>query len=235
MLKQILVFHFISGLWQACAVNTITFSTQTQVKLLFPHPWTGNPIKPREMKSSSLRNMFTSDLWESFHRVPRSTNNKILPVTAFISWGELGGKRFSCAVEVHFHALEKKLCVCKRMKCKPDSLCSVSAKGTWGDELPPPQSKQPCRPHPWHRRWAQGSDPDLQMAPLSTLTSGARISQDLPFATCPTPSYTLCLCSTLHAELPDLLLGTLTRSVFTGNFTLDKASLLKKQQKSSAT
>lgn len=99
-------FHF-RIMTSLCSLHNHNFSAQTQVKLLFPHPWTGNPIKPREMKSSSLRNMFTSDLWESFHQVPRSTNNKILPVTAFISWGELGGKRFSCAVEVHFHALEK--------------------------------------------------------------------------------------------------------------------------------
>lgn len=95
------------------------------------------------MKSSTLRNMFTSDLCESFRRVPRSTNNRILPVTAFISWGELGGKWFSCAVQVHFHALEKN-CVCKRMKRKPDSLCSVSAKCMWGEELLHPRVNSPA-------------------------------------------------------------------------------------------
>lgn len=100
---------------------------------------------------------------------------------------------------------------------------------------PPPQSKQPCRLCPWHSRSAQGSDPSLQLTPLSTPTSGARVSRDLPFATCPSPSHTFCLCFTLHAELPDLFLGTLIRSVFTGNFILDKAFLLKKEQMSFAT
>lgn len=76
------------------------------------------------MKSSSLRNMFTSDLWESFHRVPRSTNNRILPVTAFISWGELGGKWFSCAVQVHFHALEKN-CVSAKGWNASQTVCAL--------------------------------------------------------------------------------------------------------------
>lgn len=204
--------------------------------LLFPCQWTGNPIELGEMKKSSLRNMLSSDLWESFHWVPRSTNNRILPVTAFISWGELGGKWFSCAVQVHFHVL-KKLWVCNRMKSKPDSLCFVSVRSIWWEELPPPHPRV-NRPMDYvlgaagqHRDLTSGFNwlwwapwPLGQEVPETFLL---QLVLPLHIPSCCTPQTS---CWTAW-PLP----RNIGRCVFTASFIPNKASLFKKQQKSFAT